>query len=90
MLSIIMESTFSEFLNPKPHAFTSGATVISNAPSVVRLISVAFFTISLNRESIVSERLVLMADMTELSLKVDKELSISRNVDSIPARNSVG
>ena len=71
------------FLNPNPQALTSGATVISNAPSVSSDMRWAIRKTSMNMLSVAVLFPLFILDMVDFGLKVDRDLSTFFNSASI-------
>ena len=78
------------FLKPNPHALTSGATVMSKAPSVASDTLCAMGSISVRYASRVSVSPRLMREMVLLGLNMDREASTPlRHVMMVSCRSSV-
>ena len=73
------------FLKPKPHRFTSGATVMSKAPPVSFDTSCANVNTSTNIALVSVLVLLLMAVMTDSLLKGESDASTSFSALSIPS-----
>jgi len=83
-LSTIVLSTFIRSVNPKPHAFTRGAIVTSNAPLVFSEVSIDLLKMSIKTSSATtSGSFLLMWVMIDSSIYVDTDKSNALRSESM-------